>query len=153
MIFTEFSHTFLGTTKFLVILNRHLKALSTCNYIFHHDHSSLQHFTVLLLLFYSPSSCFPWETRPISLRKPPRTVNKLPDDFNRASIKNLKSPLLGCCKICLWMFSIPVFTPSPVLNSIISRILLNLIDYCLPSQLGSVHNEILVKICIHDQWP
>jgi hypothetical protein len=153
MIFTKFSHAFLGTAKILAILNRRLKALSTCIYIFHRNHSPLQHFTVLLLLFYSPGSHFPHETRPISLHKPPRTVNKPPDDFNQASIKNLKSPLLGCCKICLWMFSIPVFTPSPVLNSIMSRILSNLIDYYLPSQLGSAHNEISVKICIHDQQP
>jgi len=106
--------------------------LSSCIYIFHRNHSPFWHCTVLLLLFYSPGSCFPCETGPISLHKPSRTVNKPPDDFNWASIENLKSPHLGCCKICLWMFSIPVFTPSPVLNSIMSIILSNIIGYCLP---------------------
>src|ERR1700720_1273491 len=84
MIFTEFSHAFLETAKFLAILNGRLKVLSTCIYIFHHNHSSLRHCTVLLLFFYSPGSCFPCETRPISLRKPPGTVDKPPDDFNRS---------------------------------------------------------------------
>jgi hypothetical protein len=153
MIFTEFSHAFWGTAKISAVLNGRLKALSTCIYIFHCNHSPLRHRAVLLLLFYSPGSRFPCKTSPISLHKPPRTVNKPPDDFNRASIENLKSPLLGCCEICLWVFSIPVFTPSPVLNNIMSRILLNLIGYHLPSQLGSVHSETLAKICIHDQQP
>ena len=90
--------------------------LSRCIYVLHCNHSPLWHCTVLFLLFYSPSSCFTCETGPISFHKLPGTIDKLPYDFNWAHIKHLKSPLLGCHKICLWMFSIPVFTPSPVLN-------------------------------------
>ena len=98
MIFTEFSHAFWGTAKISAVLNRRLKVLSTCIYIFHCNHSPLQHCAVLLLLFYSPGSCFPCKTSLISLHKPPRMVNKLPDDFNQASIKNLKSHSLAAVK-------------------------------------------------------
>ena len=116
-------------------------------YILHCNHSSLRHCAVLFLFFYSPSSCFTHETRPISFQKPPGTVDKLPYDFNWACIKNLESSFLCCFKIGLRIFSIPVFTPSPILIlewSVTNSESVKFNNY-LPFQLDSIHNETSVK--------